>query len=277
MIRRYLYGEETDAILAYWTPGEGVSWTLTDLVGSVNFELTSDGRVRSSHRFDSFGNLLSLSEPSELGFTGRPNILTSVVDLRNRLFDSGTGRFLSEDPIGFLAQDWNLYRYGANSPLSGSDPFGTEFNLPSLSGTVSLIGSVGRIAIQGGVLFLKFAGKAALAGAVGTLAVELTDILLSQFTCGNIRNDRLEKLAKKVGEGALDNVRTSTNAGIIGLVTAPVAAIYSFFTGPVYSALKNTGNRGLACLKATQRTIEKLFNDLSAAGLIRDTDLQPSF
>ena len=35
-----------------------------------------------------------------------------------------TGRVLSEDPIGFLGGDFNLYRYAFNSPLKYVDQFG---------------------------------------------------------------------------------------------------------------------------------------------------------
>lgn len=34
-----------------------------------------------------------------------------------RYYNPETGRFLSEDPIGFLAGDVNLYRYVNNNPM----------------------------------------------------------------------------------------------------------------------------------------------------------------
>ncbi len=37
-----------------------------------------------------------------------------------------TGRFISEDPIGFGGGDNSLYRYVENSPLKYSDPFGLQ-------------------------------------------------------------------------------------------------------------------------------------------------------
>lgn len=39
-------------------------------------------------------------------------------------YDPNTGRFLSEDPIGFAAGDPNLYRFVGNSPLNFTDPSG---------------------------------------------------------------------------------------------------------------------------------------------------------
>ncbi|MBY0516240.1 MAG: RHS repeat-associated core domain-containing protein [Bacteriovoracaceae bacterium] len=41
-----------------------------------------------------------------------------------RYYDPSTGRFLSEDPIGFSGGDYNLYRYVGNNPVTRRDPFG---------------------------------------------------------------------------------------------------------------------------------------------------------
>ncbi len=41
-----------------------------------------------------------------------------------RYYNPSTGRFVSEDPIGFKGQDINLYRYVNNEPLGFIDPIG---------------------------------------------------------------------------------------------------------------------------------------------------------
>ena len=41
-----------------------------------------------------------------------------------RYYNPQTGRFLSEDPIGFAGVDFNLYRYVGNNPLNYTDPSG---------------------------------------------------------------------------------------------------------------------------------------------------------
>jgi len=43
---------------------------------------------------------------------------------RARNYDPNTGRFLSEDPIGFAGRDANLYRYVLNNPVKYRDPSG---------------------------------------------------------------------------------------------------------------------------------------------------------
>ena len=42
----------------------------------------------------------------------------------DRHYNPDTGRFLSEDPIGFESGDSNFYRYVENNPLTFIDPYG---------------------------------------------------------------------------------------------------------------------------------------------------------
>ncbi|OFZ18972.1 MAG: hypothetical protein A2X94_13570 [Bdellovibrionales bacterium GWB1_55_8] len=48
-----------------------------------------------------------------------------------RMYDPGTGRFLSKDPIGFAGGDTNLYRYVRNTPLQYTDPTGLYPQCPA--------------------------------------------------------------------------------------------------------------------------------------------------
>jgi RHS repeat-associated protein len=48
---------------------------------------------------------------------------------RARYYDQSTGRFLSEDPIGFEG-GFNLYEYGEDNPTDLSDPFGWQSTTP---------------------------------------------------------------------------------------------------------------------------------------------------
>ena len=41
-----------------------------------------------------------------------------------RYYDSVTGRFVSQDPMGFDAGDADLYRYVGNVPTAANDPTG---------------------------------------------------------------------------------------------------------------------------------------------------------
>jgi len=50
----------------------------------------------------------------------------ALYQVRNRYYDSGLSSFISRDPIGYLANDSNLYRYGANRPTSMVDLLGHQ-------------------------------------------------------------------------------------------------------------------------------------------------------
>jgi RHS repeat-associated protein len=60
-----------------------------------------------------------------MGFAGMERDTATGLDLAVfRAENPGTGRWDSQDPIGFSAGDMNLYRYVSNSPTSASDPTG---------------------------------------------------------------------------------------------------------------------------------------------------------
>jgi len=82
--------------------------------------------LASTYTYDSFGNTTastgSLTNPFQ--YTGRQfESETGLYYYRARYYDPTTGRFLSEDPIGFKG-GINHYSYVDNRPLNFTDPFG---------------------------------------------------------------------------------------------------------------------------------------------------------
>ena len=69
------------------------------------------------------------------GFTGHEHLdRTGIVHMNGRLYDPLLGRFLSPDPIVANpghGQQWNLYSYAMNSPLSYIDPSGLSWCDPA--------------------------------------------------------------------------------------------------------------------------------------------------
>ena len=69
------------------------------------------------------------------GFTGHEHLdRTGLVHMNGRLYDPLLGRFLSPDPIVANpghGQQWNLYSYAMNSPLSYIDPSGLSWCDPA--------------------------------------------------------------------------------------------------------------------------------------------------
>ncbi len=52
---------------------------------------------------------------------------------RARWYDPATGRWQTQDPMGFAAGDSNLYRYATNDPLVSEDPSGLQEVVPAIN------------------------------------------------------------------------------------------------------------------------------------------------
>jgi RHS repeat-associated protein len=115
-------------VLAEERPGGNVRWALSDQQGSVRDVIDNAGNKLNQIRYDSFGTMVSQSNPNQsfrFGYTGRDyDAETGMNYYRSRYYDPKVGRFISEDSIGFAAGDTNLSRYVFNSPTNYTDPSG---------------------------------------------------------------------------------------------------------------------------------------------------------
>jgi RHS repeat-associated protein len=123
----YLYGLNIDQVLVQ-DSATGMIWALADRLGSVDTLTDAVGNVVDERTFDSFGRLISETNPAvsfRYGYTGRELDAESGLDYyRARYYDSAVGRFISVDPMGFGAGDTNLYRYVGNNSTNNTDPTG---------------------------------------------------------------------------------------------------------------------------------------------------------
>jgi len=115
---------------------ELVKWTLTDHLNTVRdiarYDSESDTTTVVNHLvYDAYGNVTSETNSavdSLFLFTARPfDADTGLQNNLNHWYDPSVGRWLSEDPIGYVGGDDNLYRYVANGVLTRADPAGMRF------------------------------------------------------------------------------------------------------------------------------------------------------
>ncbi len=125
VVARYTQGMHVDEPLAMLR-SSATSYYEADGLGSVSSLSNAAGALAQTYTFDSFGKQTassgSLTNPFQ--YTGRElDSETALYYMRARYFDPATGRFLSEDPLGFSVSK-NFYAYVLNNPVNDIDPAG---------------------------------------------------------------------------------------------------------------------------------------------------------
>ena len=125
---RFLQGPGVDQVFADESATDGLLWYLTDNQNSVRDVVDSSGTLLNHLSYSTFGKITSESDDSKtpyFAYTGREfDEVTGLQYNRARYYDAETGRWLSNDPIGFAAGDANIQRYVGNSPTNATDPSG---------------------------------------------------------------------------------------------------------------------------------------------------------
>jgi RHS repeat-associated protein len=125
---RRLYMDAVDALFARISSGGTAAWYLTDRLGSVRDIANNTTGASIDHLdYDGFGNASETQSGNgdRFKFTGGEwDTETKLQRNGWRYFDPLSGRWISEDPIGFRAADQNLYRYVRNDPVNKTDPTG---------------------------------------------------------------------------------------------------------------------------------------------------------
>jgi len=134
---RYLWGPAVDQLLADEAAAGEVTWPLTDHLGTIRDwaaydDASGETTIVNHILYDAFGRITDETNPADhlFYFTARP--LEKETNLQNNLhrwYESPTGKWLSEDPIGFDAGDGNLYRYVENMPTAAKDPRGLDIDV----------------------------------------------------------------------------------------------------------------------------------------------------
>ncbi len=139
---RYLHDDAVDALFARIDQSGGTGtgyYHLTDRLGSIReVAAAASGTVLDAISYDGFGKIASETNSTYRGryaWTGRE--LDAEIDLqynRARYYDASTGRWISQDPLGFDAGDGNLYRYSLNRPSDSVDPSGMKVIIVGVEG-----------------------------------------------------------------------------------------------------------------------------------------------
>jgi RHS repeat-associated protein len=179
-----LMDDDTDSGITKYQNGLGIdnkleltnggisSYFLSDHLGSTVALTDSTGSVSSSASYDSFGNSTN-DLATRYQYTGREfDSFTGLHYYRARWYDPNLGRFISEDPIGFV-DGVNLFAYVKNNPLFYKDPMGHNSCVASWAAAGSVAGAVigggvGLVGVVGGGVAVVVTEPAGLAlGAAG--------------------------------------------------------------------------------------------------------------
>ena len=127
-----------DDLLAQEAAGGGqVLWALADNLGTNRDFVDNTGALPAPTyhlKYDSFGNVVSGDAAiSRYLYTGQEYDSDAGLYYYNaRWYDPKTGKFLSQDPLGFAAGDLNLSRYVNNGVVNATDPSGlVEEDVPN--------------------------------------------------------------------------------------------------------------------------------------------------
>jgi RHS repeat-associated protein len=132
-------------ITAQTTSGGGASaqsatstvlWLLPDNLGTTRDVIDNSGAAVNHVTYAAFGAITAIVDAAGQPFTQSVtrclytqrefDFATHLNYHRARYYDPTSGRWLSEDRIGFTAADTNLARYVSNGATNGSDPTGLQ-------------------------------------------------------------------------------------------------------------------------------------------------------
>ncbi len=126
---RYLWGPAVDELLADENASTNViTWPLPDHLGTIRDWVNNSGTNLDHVEYDTSGRRIDTAAIDEV--FGRAGLFhdkyTGNDYARNRWLDPETGRWLSQDPIGFNGGSFSLYVYAGNATTVATDPSGLE-------------------------------------------------------------------------------------------------------------------------------------------------------
>ncbi|MEV7229527.1 RHS repeat-associated core domain-containing protein [Polymorphospora sp. NPDC051019] len=116
----------------------GLTWLYADHQGTGQTAIAAGTQAVTTRRTTPYGTPRGTNPtwPNEKGFVGGDIDPTGLTHLGARAYDPGQGRFISVDPV-FVPEDprqHHGYQYGANDPVTHSDPTGLRLASDGMSG-----------------------------------------------------------------------------------------------------------------------------------------------
>jgi RHS repeat-associated protein len=110
------------------TDSAGARNFLADPLGSTVALADSTGITQTAYTYEPFGNTTTggTATANPYQFTGRENDGTGLYFYRARYYNPSSGRFISEDPLGFAANGANFYELAYHNPTNFRDPLGSQ-------------------------------------------------------------------------------------------------------------------------------------------------------
>jgi RHS repeat-associated protein len=131
----YIYGPRQNELVSLKRNGQ-TYYAHADIMGSIRLITDQSGSIIERYKYDPYGmpfisdangNQINTSAiGNSLLFTGQQyDQDAGIYYYRARYYDPSLGRFLNQDPIGYV-DGFNLYEYAKSDPINWKDPWGTE-------------------------------------------------------------------------------------------------------------------------------------------------------
>jgi RHS repeat-associated protein len=173
------------------TPADELYSYHFDAIGNTIAITDNSQQVVNAYAYTPFGIITNKQEAisQPFAFVGQHGVMTEpngLYYMRARYFDPHTGRFISQDPLGFDGGDVNLYIYAQNNPIIYTDPNG-EFLQSLVAGSAAggIVGGISFVTELAKGASLKDAAKTALISGVTTgVSVGLAASGIGSFVAG---------------------------------------------------------------------------------------------
>ncbi|HEX7931767.1 MAG TPA: RHS repeat-associated core domain-containing protein [Paraburkholderia sp.] len=107
-------------------------YVLRDANNNVIALTDANQQSQTQYSYEPYGatTQTGVADPSTQQYTGRENDGTGLYYYRSRYYSPATGRFISEDPIGWASGQTNAYAYVGGNPVQFNDSRGTQRGRP---------------------------------------------------------------------------------------------------------------------------------------------------